>query len=339
MILILLIMGVRLADGEEVMNLRGLGLVVLLLAGCGRGVDNRPAAPQPPAPEKPVVTVSIAPQKYFLERLAGDRFEVNVMVPPGIEPDLYEPKPQQLEQLARSQVYFTLGLPFERQWLPKVRSLYPQLLMVDPSQGMQRLPMAEHHHHDHDHDEETQAPASEEDRLDPHVWLSPVAMRDQVGVMADTLERLDPEKKAIYDQQEKQVVQEITELDRDLRQQLAGLKQRKFMVFHPVWGYFARDYNLQMIAIETEGTEPSPGDLAKLIDLGKKEKIQVVFAQPELSQRSADAIAKEIGAQVVLISPLAENWLENLRDLAKQLTAAQTKEKPVSFLLLYPRWV
>lgn len=312
----------------------GLGLVVAVLAGCGRLGADRPADPTPV--EKPVITVSIAPQKYFLERLAGDRFEVNVMVPPGIEPDLYEPKPQQLAQLGRSRVYFTLGLPFERQWLPKVRSLYPQLPMVDPSQGMKRLPMADHHHHDHDLAQETKTPPSDPDRLDPHVWLSPVAMGEQVAVMADTLAHLDPSQQAIYDQKEKQVVREIGDLDRDLRQQLAGLKQRKFMVFHPVWGYFARDYNLQMIAIETEGTEPSPGDLAKLIDLGKREKIQVVFAQPELSQRSADAIAKEIGAKVVLISPLAENWLENLRDLAKQLTLSQTSEKSISSLFLYP---
>jgi zinc transport system substrate-binding protein len=108
----------------------------------------------------------------------------------------------------------------------------------------------------------------------------------------------------------------MDELDASIRDTLAGLESRKLMVFHPAWSYFARDYDLEMIPAQIEGGDPSAAEMADLIRAAKQHKIKVIFAQPEFSTRSAKTIADEIGGEVLLISPLAPDWLDNLQRVA-----------------------
>ena len=254
-----------------------------------------------------VVTVSILPEKYFVERIGGDLVSVNVMVGPGDSPHTYEPKPEQMAALSRSAVYFRIGVEFENAWLDRISSTNPKMKIVDLSEGIQKLPMSAH--------QDAKGAASGEG-LDPHIWTSPNLVSSMAGRIYKELSELDLANETVYKSNLDAFLKNIDALDVEIRSSLDSLTNRRFMVFHPGWAYFAKDYNLQEISIEIGGTEPSANELAKLIDTAKAENIHVVFAQPEFSTQIAKYIANEIGGQVVLISPLAENWLENLRQVA-----------------------
>ena len=272
------------------------------------------------------VTVSIVPQEYFVKRIGGDRVSVNAMIQPGTDPHTYEPKPEQLKTTAQSQAYFKIGVSLEDAWKDRLNSLNQQMLIVDTSQGVDKIPLTAEHDHDHDHDhnhDHDHAKAKTEqagkNTLDPHIWLSPKRVKAQAETIYQTLAQLDPGQEAIYRANLEKFSRELDALDQEIRQNLAGIKNKKFMVFHPEWGYFAQDYGLEMIAIEIDGNEPSAAQLSQLIKQAKEENIKVIFAQPEFSQKTAETIAREIGGQVIPISAFAQNWSENLRQVSQKM--------------------
>ncbi len=286
-----------------------LAVVLIGLAGCA------PAA----APSgKLQVTVSIVPQQYFVERVGGEHVEVNVMVQPGSDPHTYEPKPEQLKALSRSAAYFSIGVNFEDAWLDKIASANPKMILVDTAQGIERMPGAHHHEESEEH--------HDDEELDEHIWTSPRLVKTQAQTIAAALSKLDPAHKTVYEANLKAFHADIDTLEADIRKTLEGAQNRKFMVFHPAWGYFARDFGLEQIPVQVGGQEPSAAELAALITRAKAEGIRVIFAQPEFSTRSAETIASEIGGQVLLISPLAPDWLDNMRRVAKTFSEVMERE-------------
>ncbi|ACB52309.1 zinc ABC transporter, periplasmic binding protein [Crocosphaera subtropica ATCC 51142] len=268
------------------------------------------------------ITVSIIPQKYFVKKIGGDLVRVNVMVEQGVLPHTYEPKPQQLQALSEAEAYIGIGIPFETAWMDRIKEANPKMLMVDSTQGIDRLTMIAHDHHeeeDHGHHEE-------ETTLDPHVWLSPRLVKIQAQKIYETLVKLDPKHQETYQTNLNSFLQEIEELDHQVRNNLANLKQRKFIVFHPAWGYFAEEYNLTQVPIEVGGQEPSASELGDLIKEAKKENIKVIFAQPELSSQAAKTIAKEINGEVLLISPTAADWSNNLLEVSQTFAKVLKEE-------------
>jgi len=262
------------------------------------------------------VTVSILPQKYFIERIGDGYVEVNVMVPPGANPATYEPKPDQLKALSEADVYFRIGVPFERAWMGRIASVNSRMRIVSTIEGIERMPMEAHGQREggQRHDEV--------ENPDPHVWLSPRLVKVQAQTICEALMALDPGHRAAYKANLDAFLADVDALDTDVRRTLAGVKRRKFMVFHPSWGYFARDYGLEMVPIEVGGQEPSAAELADLIALARSEDIKVVLAQPEFSTKAAEIIAQEIGGEVLLTSPLAPDWPDNLRRVAQALAKA-----------------
>lgn len=303
---------------------------ILLLVAC------RPATPAPevesPSPDTPAeatqapaltVTVSILPQIYFVERIGQEKVDVQAMVEPGASPATYEPKPEQLKALQDSAAYMRIRVPFERAWMERIRGANPEMRIVDTTQNVERMPMATDHTHDDEHahndehdDEETHDESTPHENLDPHIWLSPRLVKAQAQTMAQALGELDPENRSFYEANLEDFFADIDELDAYIRERLQDLENRKFMVFHPSWGYFAHEYDLEMIAIEVDGQEPSAGELAALIEEAREEDIRVIFAQPEFSTRAAETIAQEIDGEVRLISPLDPDWPENMRRVA-----------------------
>jgi zinc transport system substrate-binding protein len=275
-----------------------------------------------PAPAPPLqIAVSILPQRYFVEKIAGGEAQVNVMVEPGSDPHTYEPKPQQLQALSQAKAYVQVGLGLEKGWLEKFRSVNPNLLLIDSSQGITPLEEIPHNHahgaeeaHDHDHPEDPEGPTAGEktQALDPHIWLAPELVKIQAQNIYEGLVQVDPDNQAEYQANLNAFLAEIDALDQQIRQNLAGLKNRQFIVFHPAWGYFAQAYDLRQIPIEAEGQEPSAQELAALIKTAQAEGVKVIFAQPQLSPKSAETIAQEIGAEVILIDDLAPDWSANL---------------------------
>ena len=283
----------------------------LMLAAC--------AAPAKTPDKKTQVTVSLLPQKYFVERVGGEDVIVNVMVGPGESPHSYEPKPEQMRALSDSALYFLTGVEFEAAWMDRLAGANPDMRLVDLSADIDKLPMAAHGHGDEEENEHEEEGEDHENGLDPHVWTSPELVKGMAAVIARELGQLNPQRADDYNANLDEFISDIESLQSDIRASLETLESRKFMVFHPAWGYFASEFGLEQIAIEVGGTEPSASQLAALLDEAREEDITVVFAQPEFSTRSAETIAREIGGTVVLISPLEEDWLANLARVAQSL--------------------
>lgn len=257
------------------------------------------------------VAVSVLPQKYFVEAIGGDHVRVQVMVRPGFEPATYDPTPRQLTELTQDSLYFAVGVPFEHTWLPRFRSANTHMRVVETQRGIQRSPMI---------------PGHEEDAaggLDPHIWLSPPLVRIQAMNIMNALVEADPAHAADYRRGYERFALEINRVDDAILKTLASadLKQNRFMVFHPAFGYFAAAYGLTQIPIEAEGKEPSPQQLATLIHSARQDGIKVVFVEPQFSQKAARTIADALGGRVVPIDPLAEDWPKNMETIATALRA------------------
>lgn len=257
------------------------------------------------AADKTTVFVSIVPQKFFVEQIAKDLVDVQVMVEPGASPATYEPKAAQMAAISKSRIYFSIGVPFEKTWLTKIASANPKMRIVHTEHGIQKMPMAAHHH----------------GTLDPHVWLSPPLVMVQARNILTALQEVDPAHHAVYEANYKAFITMLVDLDGELRGALMGKRGLQFMVFHPAWGYFAHAYGLKQVPIESEGKEPKPDQLKKLIDHAREHQIKVVFVQPQFSSRSAEQVAGEIGGQVAFVNPLAVNWDKNLREVAMKFKA------------------
>jgi len=287
-------------------------LFSLLLSAC------QMQSPAQTGNEKPVVFVSILPQKYFVERIAGDSLQVVVMVEPGAEPHTYEPKPAQMQTLAEADLYFSIDAPFETTWLNRIAELNPDMKVINTAAGITKRLLLEH---DHEEEDSEEAHAEEEaSEQDPHIWLSPRLVILQAQQIHAALIAHYPQQSASYTENLNDFLADIEALDENLKATLGNLRSNSFIVYHPSWGYFADDYGLVEIAVEIGGTEPSASELAALIDLAKAEDIHVIFAQPEFNVRSAETLAEEIDGQVILISPLAENWLDNLSEVGTALS-------------------
>lgn len=262
------------------------------------------------------VTVSIAPQKYFVQAIGGKYVKVNVMVPPGAEPDDYEPTPRQATELSHSKVYFAIGVPFETTWLNRFQGSNPNLTILKTQQGIEKMPMA---YDDDGH----RLPASSGIK-DPHIWLSPALVRIQAMNIRDGLIKADPDHQQYYRQSYMAFAKKINTIDQEVIDITAKIpaKDNQFMTFHPAWGYFSTDYGLRQFPIQNEGKQASAKRLKQLIDLAKAQHIKVIFIEPQFSKEQAGVIAKAIGGKVVAINPLAEDWGKNLITIAKAFKAA-----------------
>ncbi|OCR87506.1 ABC transporter substrate-binding protein [Campylobacter fetus subsp. testudinum] len=450
---------------------------------------------------KPVVTTSILPTKYFVEQIAGDSVDVNYMVNAGADPHIYEPRPEQMKNLEKSDIFFAVGMEYENTWLPRFAKSYPSLDIIKTQKGVPLISSEAHEHGDHDnekHDEkhdhakqhkdsyygifddkdvkdrdisdwngdfnsvyaylidgsldpvlEAKASAPNSDKnfkeykkyyekgykssinrivinngdisfytskgvntgkyaykgyeiltyksgkkgvryqfenidknskapkfiqfsdheispakishfhiymgddsfktlslelenwptfyksnmkkadiiedmlehidrnFDTHIWVDPLLVKIQAKNIADALIAHYPKNKALYEENLAKFQNELDMLDSYIKEQLASVENRNFIVYHPSWAYFAKRYGLNQIAIETEGKEPKPAQLANIIKEAKEENVKVIFVAPQFSKKAAQLIAKEAGANVVEIDNLAENWVESMKNTAK----------------------
>jgi zinc transport system substrate-binding protein len=275
-------------------------------------------------PMRDVIT-SIVPQEYFVERIGGDRVNVEALVQPGQSPHTYEPTPRQMTVLSNADLFFRIGAEFENSLVPKIRSLVPNLTIVDTRDGI-TFRMMDAHSHGENHSGHTHAccPHHGADSHDPHIWLSPALVARQAQTIRDALIAEDPDGKDIYDTNYKQFIEELDALDNEIRDLLSDLPSRQFMVYHPAWGYFADQYKLVQIAIEIDGKSPPARQLARTIDQAKAEGIRVVFVQPQFSTKAAETIAEAIGGVVVSIDPLEKDFFTNMRKTATAIKRGMT---------------
>lgn len=269
------------------------------------------------------VFVSIEPQKYFVQKIGGHGVTVSVLVPAGSNPHTYEPKPKQMVELSKTAVYFSIGIDFEKAWLNKIVAMNPNLRIVRTDDGIVKIDMADHRHHLKSHKGLPRKESLHHARMpDPHVWLSPPLVKIQAHHILNALTAVDPKNTQQYKDGYTAFLREIDALDAELKNLFSGHGGKQFMVLHPSWGYFAEAYGLTQVPIEIEGKDPKPAQLQEIIRHAREYGIKIVFVQPQFSSESAKMLSREIGGQVVYVDPLAENWAENLRGVARKLVNA-----------------
>lgn len=289
---------------------------------------------------KPVVIASIAPVGYLAKAVGGDKIEVQSLAKGDVHS--YEPKPNDMKAVAKASLFIAAGLEFEEAWIPRFKASAKNLVVVQSDAKIAKL-KEEHAEHDEEygqhaakddkhsghseheakdkheeHDEEHEAHA------DPHVWLNPMLAITMARNISDALIAMDKANKDFYLKNFQKLMNDLLAFDESAKNELAGLKNRKFVVYHPAWGYFAEHYDLEQISIERNGKEPKIDEMASTVKMIKDENIKVIFADPNRSQKSAQVLASQTGAKVELLDPLGYNLLENLKIAVRAIKDANS---------------
>ena len=265
-----------------------IAIILLTVYGCSNLASDS-------GNEKIGVIVSILPQAEFAEKVGRDRINVTVMVPPGANPHTYEPTPGQLKEVSRAELYLKVGsgVEFELAWMDKIAEINRSINIVNCSEGISLI------------------------GKDPHIWLSVINAIIMVENIYEGLIEIDPGNKDFYYRNKNDYQQELSSLDDLINEILKDKKNRKIMVYHPAWTYFSDSYGLEQIPIEEEGKEPTMGGMKKILEQARQYNIKVIFASPEISAKSAEVIASEIGGSVILISPLEKDYINNMKSITE----------------------
>ena len=259
--------------------------------------------------EKPILTVTLEPLRYFTEAIAGDNYQVVSMVPKGSSPESYDPTPQQLVNLSKSQAYLRIGyIGFEQAWMKKLEANCPDMKVYDTSKGIDLIRDKGHWHGDHFH----------EGGVEPHIWNSTQNALMIADNIYQALCELDSTHQEDYQKRLDVLKQTIRQTDANVRT-LLEQADSTFLIYHPALSYFARDYGLKQISIEEGGKEPSPAQLKALIETCKNENVHTIFVQQEFDQRNAQLIAHELGINIVSINPLSYDWVKEMIRTAEAL--------------------
>lgn len=261
--------------------------------------------------EKPVVTVSILPLKTFVEEIAGNDFEINLLLPPGSSPANFTLVPSQLKNIARSEVWFRIGhIGFEYSWRDKIEQANRSMKVVNLSEGLDLI-------------SDEYLPSGEKSKLagiNPHTWLSPTLVKQMASRITEELLLLNPEKKGEYQENSARFIAKINELESEIKSALKDFENRQFIMFHPSLSYFAREYGLVQYSLEPGGKEPTPQRMAALVDFAKEKGIRAIYIQSDFDREQARVFAEEIDGEVVQMWPLNPAWFENLREITELLT-------------------
>ena len=271
------------------MKLRSLFFAVLLaFLGC-----------QPSEPS-PNVLVTTAPYATFVQRIAGDLIKVDVLVPPGTNPHIYEPTPKQVQKILGVHIWFRLGESIEARVFDAMKERNPELIAVDLTKGF-----------------DLQEEAGE--GFDRHLWMSPKLAMQQAKIIAQTLQEAYPEHKETFDQGLDSLLADLSQLDQELAKELMPIKGQAMLVSHPAFGYFCEEFGLQQLSVEFEGKDPLPQDIARMLDAARQNTVRSVFILPEYNNKGAILIAEELHLPIYEIDPYSKDYFETMRKLGNLL--------------------
>lgn len=243
------------------------------------------------------IIVTILPQADFVEIVGGDNVRVTVMVPPGASPHTYEPTPAQLRDISKADIYYTVGsgVGFEEVWMDRIIAMNPKMTIIDGSEGIAKI------------------------GTDPHIWNSPVNAKKMVENLNTGLIRADPANAKEYTANKDRYILELDALDKYAHEMLDGFTNREFLIYHPSFGYFAREYNMTQIAIEHKGKAPTPQTIKTCVDKAREYNLSYIYVAPQFATEHAKSIAHEIGGQVVFVDPLPTEYVSNMRSVVASL--------------------
>lgn len=262
-----------------------LALVAMICGGVAQNADS--------SSEQIKVATTVAPLEEFIKAVGGDKVQVSVMVPPGAEPHTFEPTPSQMRQVADADLYVQNGAGLEF-WMDRILQANDDMTVIDSSNGIDLI-------------------RENEKETDPHVWISPRNAAVQVKNICDGLIEVDPSNEEYYARNRDNYLQKLASLDAEFNDSFAAKERKIFIVHHPAWTYFARDYGLEQVPLMEDEKEPGPKYLGEVVELARENNITTIFAEPEFNPKSAEVIAREMNASIVYIDPLAGNYLENMR--------------------------
>lgn len=281
-----------------------LSVLLYLIIGCNSTNDN-----------KDVISVTIEPQRYFVEKIVGDKFEVNTIVPAGTSPETYDPTPSQMVDLGRSRLYFKVGyLGFENAWGHTLEENNVDVKIINSSVNIKLIEGDEHSIEIGEFDEHD---GHSHHGVDPHIWSSPKSALIMAENMLNALVVADVENQKYYRDNYKLLEEEIIETDRRINELLENASVKSFIIYHPALGYFARDYGITQYSIEFEGKKPSPQQLKEMIDFVNTQGIKTIFVQKGFDMKNAESLANEVQASIHSIDPLSYNWSEELIKIAQ----------------------
>jgi zinc transport system substrate-binding protein len=248
------------------------------------------------------VAVTLVPYADFVRNIGGDKVDVTIMVPSGASPHSYEPTTSQMTALSEAGIYIKVGAPieFELAWLDKLIQQNPDMLVINGSDGINLITSTD----------------PDEPGMDPHVWTSPVNARIIVQNICEGLVAADPDNTAYYESNRDSYLSELDALDKYINGKFEGYAVRYFLIYHPSFGYFAEEYDLNQLSIEFEGKEPTPQGLQECIDLAEQYDLNYVFIEPQYPLQYAQTIADATGGQTALASDLPENYIDSMRSMA-----------------------
>lgn len=271
--------------------------------------------PALPASGNPLtIYVSIPPQQWLVERLAGDLATTEMLLGKGQDPHTFEPTPRQIAGLSKAEIYFTIGMTFERHISMKLAQTSSTLRIVDSSHGIPRRNDPDHGHDAHSSDDH-----SSENGADPHIWLSPLNLIDIARNIKESMAETDNGNRDVYEQNFTNLEQQLRQLHEKVTTKLAPYSGAHFFVFHPAFGYFAHEYHLHQVPVEIEGKSPSPKQLFKIVSQARSQNIRVLFIQPQFDPNSAKAVAQAIDGKIVVLDPLARDIIANIRMMAEAI--------------------
>lgn len=284
-----------------------LAATLLLAGGCRQNEHNSD------------FVVTIAPIKHIVEQITCGDFDIAILVPQGASPETFEPTPKQVAELHDARLVFTTGLmEFERSLLGEVEGNH----LIDLSRDIRVIEGSCSHHHHHDHHDHHH---SHNHSVDPHIWTSPQELKQMATTAYEAIIAQYPDStkyKVAYEA----LSSRLEALDEECRQAVTTAGTEAFIVYHPVMTYYARAYNIEQIAIEDEGKEPSAKHLAEIIDQAHQKEIKAVLYQAEYPKSVVEVIANDIGATALEISPLAENVEATIRTITDAITGQTQSE-------------
>ena len=247
------------------------------------------------------VIVSIGPQVEFVNAVGGDKVDVTLMVPSTADVHTYEPLPSQLSKVASAKMYVEIGssVEFETNYMDKLKSSNPSMLVVNSSKGIQFLPAED-----------------SDETIDPHVWVSPKNAKIMVENIYEGLVQIDPSNKDYYQKNRDEYLAKLDELDQNTTKLLEN-RTKPILIYHPAFAYYARDYNLTIIGAMVNDEVPSPQRIARMVDVAQEDNITVVYQEPQYSSKVMESIASQIGGHVIMVDILNENYLESMKNIAE----------------------
>lgn len=287
-----------------------VAVIAVVMSGCGDKSKSIVG--------KPTITVSLEPQKYFLDKIVGDKIQVECLLKNGANPENYEPAMSDLMTLQRSVAYLKMGnVGFEQVLVDKLAQNDESLLVYDSSHGIDFImgthDCCEHQHHNHEHGDESVEGHNHALSADPHTWTSVINAKIIARNMLDVVLDVDSANTDYYNANYNSLIASLDSLDNYASAKLAPHKGEAFLVWHPSLSYFARDYGLEQISVGQIGKELSAQQLQTQIDNARNHNAHVFFFQKEFDSQQASVLNKQIGAKMININPLSYEWETEIR--------------------------